>query len=131
MNYCSIEDAWKNTDFISDQFKIYENPYEKKNIIENFESNDFQKVNYEAPKYEAPKQTHVAPKHVCTFTCDNFWEHLNTCQTCRMKVRQRFSSKIIENIQNIILDNKDNVLLVLIIIFILVFFNLLISMFRK
>tara|TARA_B110000971_G_C19997936_1_gene495267 strand:+ start:49 stop:423 length:375 start_codon:yes stop_codon:yes gene_type:complete len=124
MNYCSIEDAWKNTDFISDQFKIYENPYEKKNIIENFESNDFQKVNYEAPTLEVPK-------HVCTFTCDNFWEHLNTCQACRMKIRQRFSSKIVENIQNIILDNKDNVLLVLIIMFILIFFNLLISIFRK
>ena len=119
MNYCSIEDAWKNTDFISDQFKIYENPYEKKNIIEKFESNNNENVNYEAPK------------HICTFTCENFWEHLNTCQTCRMKIRQRFSSKMIENIQNVILDNKDNVLLVLIIMFILVFFNLLLSVFKR
>jgi hypothetical protein len=126
MNYCSIEDAWKNTDFISDQFKIYENPYEKKNIIEKFDQN----VNYEAPK--KPKHVNYeTPKHVCTFTCENFWEHLNTCQTCRMKIRQRFSSKMIENIQNIILDNKDNVLLVLIIMFILVFFNLLVSVFKR
>lgn len=36
MNYCSIEDAWKNTDFISDQFKIYENPYEKKKYYRKF-----------------------------------------------------------------------------------------------
>ena len=126
MNYCSIEDAWKNTDFISDQFKIYENPYEKnqeknqeKNIIENFQSNNLDKVNYDTPK------------HICTFTCDNFWEHLNTCKECRNKVRQRFSSKMVENIQNLILDNKDNVLLILIILFILVFFNLLISIFKK
>ena len=130
MNYCSIEDAWKNTDFISDQFKIYENPYEKKNIIENFELNDFQKVNYEAPNM-VKKNTKKFTKHVCTFTCDNFWEHLNKCHTCRMKIRQRFSSKILENIQNIVLDNKDNLLLVLIIMFILVFFNLLVSVFRK
>jgi hypothetical protein len=128
MNYCSIEDAWKNTDFISDQFKIYENPYEKKNIIEKFESN--QNVNYEAP--ERPKHVNYeTPKHECTFTCENFWEHLNTCQTCRMKIRQRFSSKMMENIQNVILDNKDNVLLVLIIMFILVFFNLLVSVFKR
>ena len=125
MNYCSIEDAWKNTDYISDQFKIYENPYEK-NIIEKFDQN----VNYEAPK--KPKHVNYeTPKHECTFTCENFWEHLNTCQTCRMKIRQRFSSKMMENIQNVILDNKDNVLLVLIIMFILVFFNLLVSVFKR
>jgi len=130
MNYCSIEDAWKNTDFISDQFKIYENPYEKKNIIENFESNDFKKVNYKESNM-VKKNTKKFTEHTCTFTCNNFWEHLNKCHSCRMKIRQQFSSKILKNIQNIILDNKDNLLLVLIIMFILVFFNLLVSVFRK
>ena len=46
MNYCTIEDAWNNNDYITNQFKIYENPYRKKNIetfetekkIENFET---------------------------------------------------------------------------------------------
>jgi len=34
MNYCSIEDAWKNNEAITEQFKIKKNTLE--NIIENF-----------------------------------------------------------------------------------------------
>jgi hypothetical protein len=37
MNYCSIEDAWKNSDSLTDQFKM------KKKTIENFSAdNDVQ-----------------------------------------------------------------------------------------
>jgi len=126
MNYCSIDDAWKDTDYISNQFKLYENPYEKKNVIENFNN---QQINYGIQNNEVEKQ-HTEKQHTCVFTCDNFWEHLNTCQTCRMKIRQRFSSKIIERIQNVVLDNKDTILLILIVMFILVFFKLLVSIFR-
>jgi uncharacterized paraquat-inducible protein A len=118
MNYCSIDDAWKNTDYISDQFKLYENPYEKKNVIENFDPNDKQ------------KDYGIQQAYQCVFTCDNLWEHLNTCQMCRMKIRRRFSSKLIERLQNLVTDNKDTILLVLIAMFILVFFKLLVSIFR-
>jgi len=34
MNYCSIEDAWKNSDSLTDQFKL------KKKTIENFSSDN-------------------------------------------------------------------------------------------
>ena len=47
-----------------------------------------------------------------------------------MKIRKRFSSKLVERIENIIFDNKDTVLLILIGLFILIFFNLLFSVFR-
>lgn len=138
MNYCSIDDAWKNTDYISDQFKLYENPYEKKNVIENF---DNQQINYGIQNREVGRKQNrevgrkqnkevERKQQTCVFTCDNFWEHLNTCQTCRMKVRQRFSSKIIDRIQNLVSDNKDTILLILIAMFILVFFKLLVSIFR-
>jgi hypothetical protein len=147
MNYCTIEDAWKNSDYISDQFRLYENPYEKKNIIENFDSN-IKPVNYNDSSYNNNLTTHtivnkpdekVVPsspvvasqQSVCSFTCDDFWEHLNTCETCRKKIRDRFSSRLVENIQNVVLDNKDTILLVLIAFFILVFFNLLVSIFKK
>jgi len=146
MNYCTIEDAWKNSDYISDQFKLYENPYEKKNIIENFDSN-IKPVNYGDSSYNnslitqntisksteqvVASQPVASQPLVCSFTCDDFWEHLNKCETCRKKIRDRFSSKLVENIQNAVLDNKDTILLVLIAFFILVFFNLLVSIFKK
>jgi hypothetical protein len=162
MNYCTIEDAWKNSDYISDQFKIYENPNEKKNIIENFESSNQQnnnqqnnnqrnnnqqnnnqqnnnqqtdnrpnsKFNNKQINYQIDNNRNNLDK-VCSFSCDDFWEHLNSCQSCRTKIRNRFSSKVIERIQNIVLDNKDTILLILMAVFILVFFNLLISIFKK
>lgn len=158
MNYCTLEDAWKNSDYISDQFRLYENPYEKKNIIENFDSNikpsniiDSSYINnnlINQPTTNKPTANQsitnqlitnqpVATQPVsskplmCTFTCDDFWEHLNTCETCRKKIRERFSSKLVENIQNTMLDNKDTILLILIGFFILIFFNLLVSIFKK
>jgi len=130
MNYCSIEDAWKNTDYISDQFKFYENTNDKKNIIENFEPENKTNENNYKNNNQINNNTQISP-NICVFTCDDFWSHLNTCKTCRMKVRDRFSSKLIEHIQNIVLDNKDNILLILIAMFILVFFNLLVSIFRR
>ena len=32
MNYCSIEDAWKNSGYISDQYKKYDN----NDVVETF-----------------------------------------------------------------------------------------------
>jgi hypothetical protein len=159
MNYCTIEDAWRNSDYITDQFRIYENPYEKKiNTTENFENTDFSidytdnqqisgydqnitnaqviqnndnKHQISNPNLHMQQQikTNHRYKH-CSFTCDDFWEHIQICSECRNKIRKRFSSKIIENIKNIIADNKDILLIILICLFILVFFNLLIKLFR-
>jgi hypothetical protein len=112
MNYCSIEDAWKNSDFINEQFKIYTNPHIKKNNIENF-------------------QPIISSPHISDIQCNDFLEHINTCKSCRMKMRNYFSSKIVEKIHEFTLDNKDTILLILICIFILILFNIIVSLFRK
>ena len=107
MNYCSIEDAWKNNDYITDQYKKYnDQPINDVENIENFDnlSQTFNpKFNYEI----GPKKNY----HKCVFTCDNFLEHLNTCESCRRKIRNNFSSKIISELKNFISDNKDSILL--------------------
>ena len=151
MNYCSIDDAWKNSDYISDQLRQYENPYEKahenineKNIIENFNCPNKNQINNLNMQYDLisdlnnqqinnPTNTNQINNQpqVCVFSCDDFMEHLNTCKTCRIKMRNRFSSKMIERLQNVVLDNKDTILLILMALFVLIFFNLLISIFRK
>jgi hypothetical protein len=145
MNYCTIEDAWKNSDYISDQFKLYENPYQKKNIIENFDynikpSNVSENTNFEINNQQPSKTVSSSENQKpvihnehksCNFTCDNFWEHLDKCEECRKKIRHQFSSKVVERVQNLILDNKDTIVLILMAIFILIFFNLLVSIFNK
>jgi hypothetical protein len=117
MNYCLIEDAWRvsnetrpvPSDYLSDQYNVG-----KKNIIENF-------INYDDNN----------EKNHCVFSCEDFWKHLDSCHICQNKVRNNYSSKLVERIQTGILNNKDTILLILIIIFLLVFFNLLISIFKK
>ena len=123
MNYCSLEDAWGKTDYITDQYK----KYDKSQIKETF--------------IEKPIEKHMINDHGITqknlynnhhlYSCDNLINHLNSCPSCRMKMRQQFSSKLVDKIQQLIIDNKDTILLILLALFALIFFNLLISIFRK
>jgi hypothetical protein len=145
MNYCSIDDAWKNSDSLTDQFKI------KKKTIENFSENisdDF--FNYDDFFYEekniTPEEKNIKHEQKNTkleetpltktnnyhnvFICDDFLDHLETCNICRMKMRKRFKSNIIEKFDNIIIDNKDTILLFLVILFALIFCNLLVNIFK-
>jgi len=47
-----------------------------------------------------------------------------------MKMRNRFKSNIVEKFDNLIVDNKDTVLLFLLILFALIFCNLVIAIFK-
>ena len=137
MNYCSIDDAWKNSNYISDQYKKYENQNNINNNIEHFESQSNHNINPNINHTINPNINHTINhnKYKCLFTCEDFIDHLNNCHVCRNKIRQKFSSKLLNKLQNklqnIILDNKDTVLLILIALFILIFFNLLLSIFKK
>ena len=57
-------------------------------------------------------------------------DHLETCNICRSKMRKRFKSDIVEKIENIIIDNKDAILFLLLILAALIFCNLIISIFK-
>lgn len=153
MNYCSIEDAWKNSDGLTEQFKM------KKKTIENFSSdnsgpptikiddeeyyNDFNYENSfnfnfdkEEPVVKPIKQVEPEQKVTKTnnyhnaFICDDFLDHLETCKICRMKMRRRFKSNVIEKFENLVIDNKDTILLGLVILFALIFCNLLVNIFK-
>jgi hypothetical protein len=180
MNYCSIEDAWKNSDSLTDQFKL------KKKTIENFSSdnnistpikidneeyyntfdynkdtfdynkdsfdynkdtfdfkidndfiNDINKSSYGHGHNHSIKQnnsdtsnTNNTNNYQNVFICDDFLDHLETCKVCRMKMRNRFRSNIVEKFDNLIVDNKDTVLLFLLILFALIFCNLVITIFK-
>jgi hypothetical protein len=65
------------------------------------------------------------------FICNDFWDHLNKCSSCRNKMRQRFSSNVMEKFENVVIDNKDTILIFLICLFALIFCNLLVSIINK
>ena len=125
MNYCSIEDAWGNNDYITNNFKKYDNK-----VIEKFENTN-DKLENISEGYTNTYETQKINKPTIAYSCNDFFDHLDHCPVCRQKMRDRYSSKLIEKIQNLINDNKDSIVLVLLALFILIFFNLLISIFKK
>jgi len=140
MNYCSLEDAWGKPGYITDQYKKYES---KDDIVENFDQTiNGNEVNYSINDNKIPEniinQNFMQKKNQnkkisqkCVFTCDDLISHLNKCSSCRMKMKKHFSFKLVGKIQNFINNNKDTILLILIALFILIFLNLLFSIFKK
>jgi len=120
MNYCSIQEAWGNSNYISKEYKNFEKPLEKnviqrkpviqKKTIEKFSNNKIKKINTGKQMY-----------------CNDFINHLKTCRTCQIKLRDQFRPKILENFEDIIQTNRDIIVLVLVGICILLFFNILTS----
>ena len=111
MNYCSIQDAWGQNDYITNQYQKYNSRYtisdNPKKTLEKFSSN------------EIPKN-HL--KNINN--CNDFFSHLNKCKQCQRLVRNKYRPKILENFSNILDTNKDIVVLILVGICIMLFFNL-------
>ncbi len=108
MNYSLLEDAWGKKNHITNQYKEYNNSIKQKNI-EKFTEPQI-KYNYSDSQI---------------FSCDDFFINMNNCRTCRNRVREKYRSKVLYNINDIINGNKDAIVLILMGIFILLFFNLI------
>jgi hypothetical protein len=119
MNFCSIEDAWGDNK-ISAQYQKYK--------VDN------DKVCANPTKVECNKDKekklveHFSEKEKNIITCDDILNHINTCKHCYNKLYNKFNvpqkNEFVNNLHNIINNNKDTVLLILIGIFIVMFFKL-------
>lgn len=139
MNYCLLEDAW--SDYKNDQTtnndqtthndqSNYSNHLNDDKIIEHFD------INYDiagnlTTNVIKPIEKHIRGDHMNIYTCDDFIKHLGSCKNCRMRLQKNVSSRILTSLKNIILNNKDTIVLLLIILFMIVFINLIISIFRR
>jgi hypothetical protein len=111
MNYCLLEDAWGKKNHITNQYKEFNNSIKQPNI-DNFTEHFEPQIKY---NYDKP----------CMVSCNDFFNHVNTCRTCSKRLREKYRSKVLYNIQDIMNTNKDAIVLVLLGIFILLFFNLI------
>ena len=111
MNFCSIEDAWGDNK-ISDQFQKHtDKPCSNINNLDC-------KKNIEK----------FTDTNINIITCDDFIGHINNCKHCYNKLFYKFNvpqkNELINNLHNIINNNKDTIVLILIGMFILLFFKL-------
>ena len=116
MNFCSIEDAWGDNK-ISAQFQKY-----KSDKV----CSDPQKL--ECPIKEKPIENFTENHRIDVLSCDNFINHINHCNHCYNKLYYKINvprkNEFINNLHNIINNNKDTIVLLLIGIFIILFFKL-------
>lgn len=129
MNYCSLDDAWGDNK-ISNQFQKYMNnkpctePVKlecpvSKIITEKFTEN--------VENVENVKNVENV-ENVKIITCNEFINHIDKCKYCYNKLYYKFNvprkNELIDNLHNIINNNKDMIVLILIGIFIVMFFKL-------
>jgi hypothetical protein len=104
MNYCSIQDAWGSS--VSNSFNKY---------MEN-------KSNLNKPEIEK-KTTETFHE----YNCNDFFLHLQKCKKCQMMINNNNNnnnSSITQYLLKLSKENKDFIILGLIILFILLFINL-------
>jgi hypothetical protein len=115
MNYCSIQDAWGSSN-ISNNFNKY---IENKSVTQsNNKPNEYPKPN-ENPK---PISTNNI-EHFHEYNCNDFFLHLQKCKKCQMKIFNN-NKTILSHLYTLSQDNKDFIILGLIVLFVLLFINL-------
>lgn len=124
MNYCSIQDAWGQENYISKQYKNFDQNIQKtheikKPIIQKKTIEKFSKVKLSRPSLKLNKNKN---NH-----CNDFVIHLKACRSCQLKMREQFRPKILENFEDIVQTNRDIIVLILVGICFMLFFNLLTS----
>ena len=126
MMYCSLEEAWGNK-----SISRYYDKTEKKKTIEPFKNNFYE-------------DTDESIEHSdCNFQVSKVYQHIKKCIKCQKKLYEKLEKKfkpqlnnnnIINNFKNIIKNNNELVIIILLGISVLIFFNLIYSIlnyFRK
>ena len=121
MNYCTIQDAWGKSNSMTTQMKEYmgntDNIYE----IQKPQSPQPQLNNLKSDELMLLIQN-IQKKNN---ECNNFMEHIKTCNTCYNAMRNKFRSPAVEKIYQLVQENRDTILLILIGIAILLILNLM------
>jgi hypothetical protein len=133
MNYCLLVEAWGN-DHITNNYDDY---MKKNNHNEQFES-----TNYNHPISTSSFTLNDTKQNIHTLnqqpiiSCNDILLHIKKCQYCRIMIKNELdnninqtklvtSNTIIDDFYKIIDKNKELILLILIGISIILFFNLI------
>ncbi len=132
MNYCSIQDAWGKSN-ISSQYKEYMTNTNEQNIDFNKEQIDRPPSRINVSQNDLLSQLQqLKPEQLSnilltaqTNDCSRCIQHVQVCRICQNRFRQQYRSPLVDKINELINYHRDNIVLVLIVIFILVVFNLI------
>lgn len=103
MLYCSIDEAWGMNNISK---HVHKKKYKKK-IIENFT--------------ESVKEV----KELSDIDCKKIMKHIMKCPKCYKKLSKKFRPKLLFLLHNIIDEYREMIILILMGIFLMIFFNLI------
>ena len=111
MLYCSIDEAWNTYDTpqaspINKKKYIKKNIF-KKNIIETF------------------TETIKEKKDLSSCECNKIMKHILKCPKCYKKLSNKFRPKLLFLLHNILDEYREMIILILMGIFLMIFFNLI------
>ena len=122
MQFCSIQEAWGNDTFISDNY--YQQ--NQKKLAKNFNKNGIEKfkplVSDLSLVSKENKPLESLPE------CDEMIEKVLNCPYCLNKIKKRLYGNFYNMIRNSIEEYKEPILLVLITIFIILLVNIILKM---
>jgi hypothetical protein len=146
MNYCLIEDAWGKNNYISQQYKENNtqsigNDINQTKFIESFScDNNYSQVSNHIEKFDNIINQNINNKNSIensiensindtTCDCDKLLLHILKCKSCHNKILKLLNTNnryiLFNNLNEIIDNNKDIIILILIGLAILLFFNLI------
>jgi len=118
MQFCSIQEAWGNDTFISDNY--YQQ--NQKKLAKNFKGN-----NIEHFKPLVQDIDLVSNKKKPLKKCDEMIQHILNCPYCSKKLKNKLYGDFYNMIRNSIEEYKEPIVLVLIAIFIILLINLILK----
>ena len=140
MNYCSIQDAWGKPNTISNQLKEYNNTVNtvKKKEVHGDDTNKNNHYNEEVEHFADVKSEKIPSYYtdrqldrrseLRNDVCMDIMNHIKNCRVCSNNLRKQYRSPLLDNLNNIIDDNRETIVLILMGISILLFFNLINNM---
>ena len=120
MHFCSINEAWGNDTFISDNY--YQQ--NQKKLSNNFKKN----IEKFKPLTSDLDLVSKSIKNKYLNNCDNMIKHILDCPYCSKKIKQKLYSNFYNMIRNSIEEYKEPIVLILITIFIILLVNLILKM---
>ena len=128
MTYCLLEDAW-GADKITKEFEQYNLKHNTVHDIEEKKSCSSDKyetfVNSESKNYKINYNNNSnKTEHNSSLSCDDIIEHFKNCKECSNKINKN-KPFVLDSMKELINDNRDVIVLILIGISILLFFNLI------
>jgi len=112
-------------EYIEDFNQDINKPYQDINKSYQDINKPYQNIYKPYQNINKPKQNINKRSQMSHYKCHDLIVHLKTCRECQLKMRNQYRSKVLDNVEDVIQTNRDMIVLILVGICLIIFFNLI------